>query len=595
MRRLHTYFLAIAVLISAFVHLFLINAAYQVTVELGLFENPTAEKLFHIKTVKRPHHELDQRSRVGPDKAISFERPGGAVGRSEAEIEDRRKLLAERGLISFDASEAEINEALKKLFEGETLEPKPVEVAETTERSLPQKIIAIEEEMLRENISVPTRTIVRPGPSGWATSDVYVPNETASAGEVLEAISKAQGGGAAAGGAVGPSEFGPKAETMTEQGGIIPTIIKPPDKASSPLDIEAAELEDVAAEPTELLRKYPPLDDLLTVRMLTYHAPGEADGYFMVVVEPRRDRSKFDILAKDIIFVIDSSSSIQPAKLARYVAGLQQCVAALNPDDRFDVVEFKTEPNRMAGRLVPATKARLTAAKFFLSSRVSSGNTNVYGAVQGLVGTRPDPDRPYMIFLVTDGRANRGVVENRNIINQVAAMNKNQAAIYSFAGGAKFNEYLLDLLSYRNKGESRFERTRGKVAESLFGFYEEVRDPILLNLRFQVGTVSDAEVYPKVLPDFFLKSRITICGRYRDEAEFSMQILGDVNGTTKEFIFKQRFDQPGNGDEAVARQWAFQKIYYLIGRMVEQGEDDATIAEIRALGAKYAIQTPYYE
>jgi hypothetical protein len=122
-----------------------------------------------------------------------------------------------------------------------------------------------------------------------------------------------------------------------------------------------------------------------------------------------------------------------------------------------------------------------------------------------------------------------------------------------------------------------------------------VRDPILLNLRTQVGTVDSADVYPKVLPDFFLKSRITICGRYRDEHEFSMQILGDVGGETKEFIFKQSFDQPDNGSADVARQWAFHKIYYLIGQMVEHGEDDATITEIRALGKKHGIQTPYYE
>jgi Ca-activated chloride channel family protein len=329
--------------------------------------------------------------------------------------------------------------------------------------------------------------------------------------------------------------------------------------------------------------------------MLTYHAPDEADGYFMVVVEPRRERHEFAVIPKDIIFVVDSSSSIQPPKLERYIAGLQRCVADLNPKDRFDVVEFKTEPNRMAGQLVPVTKARLNAAKYFLDSLESGGNTNVYGAVQGLVGVRPDAQRPYMILLVTDGRANRGVVENRNIINKAAETNKNQAAIYSFAGGPKFNEYLLDLLSYRNKGESRFERNGRDVPGALYAFYQEVRDPILLNLRTQVGTVSSAEVYPKVLPDFFLKSRITICGRYRDEPEFSMQILGEVGATTKEFIFRQSFDQPDNGDARVARQWAFHKIYYLIGQMVEHGEDDATIAEIRALGKKHGIQTPYYE
>jgi len=329
--------------------------------------------------------------------------------------------------------------------------------------------------------------------------------------------------------------------------------------------------------------------------MFTYHARGEPDGYFMVMIEPRRGRSEFDIIGKDIVFVVDSSSSIRPTKLASYAEGLQRCVKALNPKDRFDLIEFKTTVRRMGDRLVPATKKRVRTAGYFLDSLVSSGNTDVYQAVQGLVGVRPDPDRPYIIFLVTDGRANRGVVENRNIINKVAEINRDRAAIYSFAGGTKLNEYLLDLLSYRNKGESRFERRSRDIPDSLYGFYQEVRDPILLNLRYQMGALDTAQVYPKVLPDFFLKSRVTVCGRYRDEKEFSVQLLGEVNGTTKEFIFKQSFDRPDNGNAVVARQWAFHKIYHLIGQMVAHGEDPATIAEIRALGTKHGIQTPYYK
>ncbi len=594
MKRLHIYFFVIAVLISALFHLFLLNAAYKFTIKLRLFENTAAEEMFRIKTVERPRRNRWQRSGLSPEDRVSLERPEDRA-RSEADLEDRRKMLAQRGLISFDASEAEINEALKKLFEGESLEPDPnVKPELTAERLVAQEVIAIEESVAGERITVPTRTIVNNTQRGWATSDVYVPDETASPGDVLEAIAGARGEGDGAAEAADRDDFGPRAESMLEQGGIIPTIIKPPATGAT-LDIEAAELEDVVAEPATLLRKYPALDDLLAVRLFTYHAPNEPDGYFMLVIEPRRDRSEFDIIPKDIVFVVDSSSSIQPPKLERYVEGLQRCVAALNPRDRFDIVEFKTNVRRMSDRLVPVTKARLRSAGYFLGSLKSGGNTDVYSAVQGLVGVRPDPNRPYIIFLVTDGRANRGVVENRNIINKVAEINRNRAAIYSFAGGSKFNEYLLDLLSYRNKGESRFERSKRAIADALFGFYEEVRDPILLNVRYQMGTVSAAEVYPKVLPDFFLKSRITVCGRYRDEKEFSMQLLGQAGGTTKEFVFQKTFDRPDSGDARVARQWAFHKIYHLIGRMVAHGEDDATIAQIRALGKKHGIQTPYYK
>jgi len=153
------------------------------------------------------------------------------------------------------------------------------------------------------------------------------------------------------------------------------------------------------------------------------------------------------------------------------------------------------------------------------SGEVGSGRAAGIGHVDGPHAARGVGASVRVLGLV---KAHRGVVEDRNIINKLAEINENKAAVYSFAGGSKFNEYLLDLLSYRNKGESRFERTKRDVADSLFEFYEEVRDPIRLKLRFQIGTVSETEVYPKVLPDFFLKSRITICGQSSDLASFKI-------------------------------------------------------------------------
>ena len=113
MQRAHTYFLIIALLISILVHLFLINAAIEVSLKLGLFESTAAEDIFKIKTVERASPRVRQRTDLSHDDVVSLERPEDRGVRSEAEMADRREMLKLRGLVSEDASEAEINEALK--------------------------------------------------------------------------------------------------------------------------------------------------------------------------------------------------------------------------------------------------------------------------------------------------------------------------------------------------------------------------------------------------------------------------------------------------------------------------------------------------
>ena len=94
MGRLHIYFVVIAVLISLLVHLFIINAAYQVTIKLSLFDSTrTAEEMFHIKTVERPERKPWRKS-GRPEERIALERPDERTGRSEADLEDRRLMLA---------------------------------------------------------------------------------------------------------------------------------------------------------------------------------------------------------------------------------------------------------------------------------------------------------------------------------------------------------------------------------------------------------------------------------------------------------------------------------------------------------------------
>ena len=94
-----------------------------------------------------------------------------------------------------------------------------------------------------------------------------------------------------------------KEESAIEEKGGIPRIIKP---SITPREkkIETMEVEDVVAEEIETIQKYPPLDELLTVRMLTYYEPDDPEGYFVVVIEPKIGKSDFEIMPKDIILVV---------------------------------------------------------------------------------------------------------------------------------------------------------------------------------------------------------------------------------------------------------------------------------------------------
>ena len=97
--------------------------------------------------------------------------------------------------------------------------------------------------------------------------------------------------------------------------------------------------------------------------------------------------------------------------------------------------------------------------------------------------------------------------------------------------------YLLDFIAYQNRGWSQFIKRTYDIEKGLAAFYDKIRDPIFLNLRYRFNNLSEEEVFPKSLPDFYRNAEFTLYGTYDTEDRFSMQLLGDVEEKTKELIF----------------------------------------------------------
>jgi hypothetical protein len=597
MRKAPNPFLIVALLVSIFVHLFLFDWAVGLTLKWQLFSTSAADRLFRIQDVdlqRKPEIPRGQ-PEWKPEEIISLISPKKETV-AEKETVDKEVLLKSENFITSDVTEETLLEAIEKAIEAESVakaeEPEPAPVAESI---IAQEVLAVDESLIKREIPAARPRISASVKRGTATSDVIFLTPTGPSPEpVPTGISKGTTGQTP--GSITPSERKEMARlAMAEKLTTIPGVIAPP-----PLLIEqerpivSTDVVDIVTEDYESIQKYPPLDDLLTVQLFTYHRPGESRGYFRLVIEPKKDRRDLPIIPKDILFVIDSSKSITQRKLDAYVEGVKRCLRSLPPQDRFNVAEFKDFPRKFSPEdVVPATAEAIARAEEFLSGLLSEGGTNVYRSLTELVTQKPTPGRPRIVFLVSDGRPTAGIRTDSDIINEVTRLNALKSSVFTFAGGEKINTSLLDLLSYRNRGARTFERDDRKIAETLPAFFGEFNSPILLNPGFNFGSIDPTEVYPKVLSDLYLNGRLEMYGRFRSEDEFSMQLLGEADGVTKEYVLQQTLTGPDSGDESVASLWAFRKIYDLVGLMVQQGGAEATLAEIRNLSAQYKLETPY--
>jgi VWA domain-containing protein len=353
---------------------------------------------------------------------------------------------------------------------------------------------------------------------------------------------------------------------------------------------------DIFVEKPKAVRigKYEDIGSFLDVRLYAYKDQDTGDKYFKLAIKSRKDIS-LEVLPKEVIFLVDSSKSITSDKLEYIKEAVADSFKKMKEEDLFNVVAFKGELIKFKERSVAANNKNISLALNFIEDLEATGQTDVDNALLGIVKEQLAKDASYII-LITDGRPSTGVTDSRKIIQEITRINNMERSIFSFAGGNRVNRYLLDFISYQNRGWSRFADRSYQMTKEFGIMYDQMRDPMLLNIRYRIGgCVEDKEVYPKYLPDFYQGKEFILYGKYEDDGTFFMQFLGETNGSTKELVFKRSFEKDAEqGSAEIAKEWAFRKIYDLISRdTMGEGNHDERMREVKVLSEKYGIKTPY--
>lgn len=377
-------------------------------------------------------------------------------------------------------------------------------------------------------------------------------------------------------------------------------IPEPPVVAES---VPVLEEQEIVAPPEPVMRavreeqqsQYVFMDDLLDIQVETYQAPGERQGFFRLRINPKAGQS-IEGLPKDVTFLIDASKSISQRKLDLSGRGVARIIASLQAQDNFNVVVFRDTPSLFQSARVPATEENKAAAQAFIKGLESRGETDVYKAIEPVIGMDPRPGVPGILFLVSDGRPTTGMRDSRTIINGLTADNRRNT-VFAFGGGKTVNRYLLDLIAYRNKGESYVVDDIESIEKNLPRFFERMREPLLVDLQADFGRIDKGAVFPSSIPDFYRGRSVTVCGRFdpASDREFVMRLSGRAGEKQKEVIFRADLSAGQSGDREIARDWAFAKCYHLIGEISRQGEQAELIGQLRELSRTYGFKTSYDE
>lgn len=349
-------------------------------------------------------------------------------------------------------------------------------------------------------------------------------------------------------------------------------------------------LKDRAAIPNkDFVMKYQVSGNAIHDAVLAHRAV--RGGFFTLILQPPQRVSAEDVMPKELVFVLDTSGSMDGFPLNKAKETLLLALNNLYPHDTFNVITFAGETKILFPDPVPATPENVRKAKKLLNGVDSSGGTEMMTAIRAALDPSDSQQHVRIVCFMTDG----AVGSDMEIIAEVKK--HPNARVFSMGFSDSPNRFLLDKMAEYGRGEVDYVTDKGDTSAVARRFNERVRNPLLTDLSVEWSGLSITDVYPKQIPDLFSAKPVILTGKYDGGGKGTIRLKGRSAG--QEFVREIPIELPENepAHDVLATLWARRRIDDLMGPYVAAiyagNKPEQEKEEITQLGLNFKLMTQF--
>jgi len=298
--------------------------------------------------------------------------------------------------------------------------------------------------------------------------------------------------------------------------------------------------------------------------LLLSRPPGSSQGHFMLTLHPPAARTASPALPRELIFVLDTSSSMAGAPLQRARALVRGCLGALGPADTFQMVRFAEGVSTLGPRMIRNTPRNLELARRWLSLLRPGGGTFIGQGLSAALDLPHDPNRLRLVVFISDG-----YVGDEAKILALVARRLGQARLFTLGVGSAVNRYLLTEMALAGRGAAEVVGHDQPVAAAVERFVRRIDTPALTGLKLRFEGMQVRDLSRQRLPDLFAAEPLSLLGRFTGDGPARVVVTGTRGG--------QRVTMTAAGqvshEPALAKAWARARLASLERRRLRRGTE----------------------
>lgn len=318
---------------------------------------------------------------------------------------------------------------------------------------------------------------------------------------------------------------------------------------------------------------------------------GGRGGFFTMILQPPERVTAEDVTPKELVFVIDTSGSMNGFPIEKAKETMKLAMDGLYPQDTFNLITFAGDTHILFERPVRATPENLKKAQDFLASRTGGGGTEMMKAIRAALDPSDAQNHVRIVCFMTDGY----VGNDMEIIGEI--QKHPNARVFAFGIGSSVNRYLLDKMAEEGRGEVEYVSLRDDGSAAARRFHERVRNPLMTDISVDWSGLPVEDVYPKRVPDLFGAKPVVLTGRYTGHASGTIKLRGKMSGRDVVREIPVNLPEADSHHDVLATLWARTRIDDLMSKDykgAQQGTMQERLKEtITQLGLEYRLMTQY--
>jgi Ca-activated chloride channel family protein len=314
---------------------------------------------------------------------------------------------------------------------------------------------------------------------------------------------------------------------------------------------------------------------------------GQDENFFLYMAQPPQRVTSGDIPAREYIFVVDVSGSMEGFPLNTAKQLLRDLIGQLRATDLFNVVLFAGDSSLLSPKSLPANQENISGAIRLLEQQRGSGGTELLPAVKQAMSLPREANVSRSIVLVTDG-----YISGEQGVFDYIRENLNQCNVFSFGIGSSVNRYLIEGVAKAGMGEPFIVTGESEAQAVAAKFREYIQTPLLTDIQIRAIGFDIYDVHPVHLPDLLAQRPVILFGKWRGAVTGSFELRGKTGRGDYVTSLDVAGVQPDEANRALRYLWARSRI----AELSDYGSRDIStdrVKEITSLGVKYNLLTQY--